>query len=912
MNRFLHALYPLALAAGLAGIAGAALAAARHHPVALAMTLLIAAFFAVGVWELTAWRRASRALGAALDGDDFLAALPESLRAAVQQRLDGLRVALPGLSLAPALAGLLVLLGMLGTFIGLVITLGSTASALGASADLAALRTALGAPVQGLGLAFSASVAGVTGSAMLGLMVALARRERAAVVARLDTALLGKLRPLTAAHRRALEQAAAEAAAAEDAKRNQRELVAQLQQFAKEMADQLAAQNAKFHGETSTAYTALAASVDTTLRTSLAESARLAGAAIQPAAEAAMAGIAREAAALHERVGTQVGAQLATLGARFEAGVAQIAQHGEAAAQAQAAGLAQQREAALQLLADTSATTQQAVDRLAGRWATEAQALLTAMGDATARQQAAQADADTARAAALREQMDALAGQRTAAQQTLADAAERFATQTQALLDRLADAQVRQQAAQAELEAQRRHEAKADADALAQQRAANEQLLTTQREAAQQLLADSGERAQNALTALTTGFAAQTQDLLDRIADTQTRHAALQAELDAQRRDEARADADALAAQRAANEQLLMAQREAAQQLLAASGQRAQDALTALTSGFAAQTQAAVTALAEAHTRLQSAHAANDAERLATWRTELQSAGAAQLAQQQQLADGLLQHTRELVAQTEAQAKTTLSEAGALLQAAGEAPRAAVEVVAALREQLAQSQAQDRAALAERAELMQTVSTLLASLQQAAGEQRAALDALLQGASGRVEALIVGTSAQMEALLGGASAKVDELLQGTSAQVGTLLGGTATQVETLLAGTATQVSTLMGSSATQLESLGQRFTEQAGATGQTLAEAATTIAASAAEMGSLGEGFGAAVEQYQGANAQLVQHLAALEERLAGTMNRSDEQLGYYVAQAREVIDLCLGSQKQVLDALQNTAAAHG
>jgi hypothetical protein len=29
------------------------------------------------------------------------------------------------------------------------------------------------------------------------------------------------------------------------------------------------------------------------------------------------------------------------------------------------------------------------------------------------------------------------------------------------------------------------------------------------------------------------------------------------------------------------------------------------------------------------------------------------------------------------------------------------------------------------------------------------------------------------------------------------------------------------------------------------------------------------------------------------------------------VAQAREVIDLCLGSQKQVLDALQGTAA-HG
>jgi hypothetical protein len=893
MNRFLHALYPLALAAGLAGIAGAALAASRHHPVALAMTLLIAAFFAVGVWELQAFRRASRELEASLGtepGDGWVATLPTALRAAVQQRLDGLRVALPGLALAPALAGLLVLLGMLGTFIGLVITLGSTASALGASADLAALRTALGAPVQGLGLAFSASVAGVTGSAMLGLLVALARRERVAVVALLDTALLGKLRPLTAAHRRELAQQAAEAAAAETARNNQLELVDQLKQFAQAMADRLVAQNDQFHAEASKSYTALAASVDTTLRTSLAESVARAGAAIQPAAEAAMAGIAREAAALHERVGTQVADQLGTLTAKFEAGAAQIARHGEAAARAQGDGLAAQRDAALKLLADTGAATQQAVDRLGERWATEAQALLAALNDAAARQQAAQAEADTARTDALRSQADALAEQRTASQQTFAGTAERFAAQTQSLLDRLAETQAQQHAAQAELDAQRRAEARADADALAQQRHANEQLLNAQREAAQQLLADSGARAQHALTELTTGFAAQTKDLLDRIADTQTRHAAMQAELDASARAQARAEAEALAQQRDANEQLLAAQREAAQQLLAASGQRAQDALTELTTGFAAQTQGAIAALAEAHTRLQSAHASNDAERLAAWRAALQSAGAAQLAQQQQLADGLLRHTRDLVAQNEAQARTTLTEAGELLKAAGEAPRAAVEVVAALREQLAQSQAQDRAALAERAELMQTVSTLLASLQQAAGEQRAALDTLL----------------------GGAGSQVNALLGGAATQVTALLDGTASHVNTLTASTASQVEALVGSSATQLEALGQRFTEQAGATGQALAEAATTIAASAAEMGSLGEGFGAAVEQFQGANAQLVQHLAALEERLAAAMNRSDEQLGYYVAQAREVIDLCLGSQKQVLDALQQGATANG
>ncbi|MGT3135626.1 hypothetical protein, partial [Klebsiella pneumoniae] len=120
------------------------------------------------------------------------------------------------------------------------------------------------------------------------------------------------------------------------------------------------------------------------------------------------------------------------------------------------------------------------------------------------------------------------------------------------------------------------------------------------------------------------------------------------------------------------------------------------------------------------------------------------------------------------------------------------------------------------------------VSTLLASLQQAAGEQRAALDTLIDRAAAQVDALV-------------------------------------------------------GSAATQLDALGQRFSAQADATGQALSDAATTLAASAAEMGSLGEGFAAAVAQYQGANAQLVQHLSALDERLAATATRHDDQLAYCV-----------------------------
>src|SRR3546814_6010884 len=80
--------------------------------------------------------------------------------------------------LTPYLVGLLVLLGMLGTFLGMVATLRGTGLALESSTDLAAIRASLAAPVQGLGFAFGTSVAGVATSAMLGLLSALCTRDR--------------------------------------------------------------------------------------------------------------------------------------------------------------------------------------------------------------------------------------------------------------------------------------------------------------------------------------------------------------------------------------------------------------------------------------------------------------------------------------------------------------------------------------------------------------------------------------------------------------------------------------------------------------------------------------------------------------------------------------------------------------
>ena len=150
-------------------------------------TAAIGAFYLVGTFDLERFRRATASVRAALGALDagpvelapWLDRLDPSLRPAVRRRIEGEPSAMPGPALAPYIAGLLVLLGMLGTFLGMVLTLRGTGIALENATDLQAVRGSLVAPVKGLGLAFGTSVAGVATSAMLGLLSALARRDRA-------------------------------------------------------------------------------------------------------------------------------------------------------------------------------------------------------------------------------------------------------------------------------------------------------------------------------------------------------------------------------------------------------------------------------------------------------------------------------------------------------------------------------------------------------------------------------------------------------------------------------------------------------------------------------------------------------------------------------------------------------------
>ena len=78
----------------------------------------------------------------------------------------------------------------------------------------------------------------------------------------------------------------------------------------------------------------------------------------------------------------------------------------------------------------------------------------------------------------------------------------------------------------------------------------------------------------------------------------------------------------------------------------------------------------------------------------------------------------------------------------------------------------------------------------------------------------------------------------------------------------------------------------------------------------ATEVAGLGDALGSVVERLGQTNDALLERLQAIEGALERSLVRSDEQLAYYVAQAREVVDLSLSAQRQITVDLQRLAGA--
>jgi hypothetical protein len=323
-----HVIGIVVFLAGLAAVCWVGIGYVGSNSLALAVTLLVGACYLAGALELRRYSQATATLVRTVDGlsapPATLAAcldpLPPGLRNAVRLRIEGERVALPGPALTPYLVGLLVLLGMLGTLLGMAATLRGTGMALDSATDLQAIRASLAAPVKGLGFAFGTSIAGVATSAMLGLLAALCRRERIEAAHTLDLKIATTLRAFSQSYQREemlklLQRQAQTMPALVD--RLQTMMAAIEQQSVAANERQLASQDA-FHRGVETAYTRLASSVEQSLRKTVTDSARAAGAALQPVVEATMAGLAQETASLHDTVTRAVERQLDALSAGFQ------------------------------------------------------------------------------------------------------------------------------------------------------------------------------------------------------------------------------------------------------------------------------------------------------------------------------------------------------------------------------------------------------------------------------------------------------------------------------------------------------------------------------------------------------------------------------------------------------------------
>jgi hypothetical protein len=440
--------FQIAFGLGALAVLWVAAAVATSHLLVLIMAAVIGGVYVFGAMELRQYRAATAALSQALSEvpqdlqnlNDWLITLPPGLQNPIRQRVEGERVGLPGPALTPYLVGLLVMLGMLGTFLGMVVTLNGAVFALEGSTNVASIRAAFSEPIKGLGLAFGTSVAGVATSAMLGLMSSLARRERAQATQLLDTLMATSLRGFSLVHQRqetfkALQQ---QSQALPQVVQQLQSLMAQMAETSGQMNERLLANQQSFHQQVHTAYTGLAQSVDQSLRTSLSQSMQLASDGIRPVVQATMTQLTDQAQAMNERLLLNTQQQLGELNTRMAATAATVAQ-------TSAETLTRHAQASSQMTERVGQT----LDTFSQNFERSAQALVEQVSTAQTQQQALQSSADQERlhawqaslaqmASSLHSQWQASSTQTLAQQQTICDTLSRTAqditthTQTQA------------------------------------------------------------------------------------------------------------------------------------------------------------------------------------------------------------------------------------------------------------------------------------------------------------------------------------------------------------------------------------------------------------------------------------------------------------------------------------------------
>lgn len=816
MTRFL---FTLAFLLGAAAVGWTAAIFMGADALALTVTLVIGGVYILGGVELHYFRQATGTLKTSLDElskevetlEPWLDTLAPALRNATQARIEGERVGLPAPIITPYLVGLLVMLGLLGTFVGMVETLQGAVMALEGNNELQAIRAGLAAPIAGLGLAFGTSVAGVSASAMLGLMSTLSRRERMMETRRLDQKISTTLRAFSLNHSRqetyrSLQSQAdtlpavanrLDSLAEKFEQMGERlgQVGGQLEQMGEQVGKDLVSNQQEMHQSVQSMFTELAASVENSLTKSVAESSRvtaqsgqLAGESLKPVMAQAVAEIQSELRSHSEQGQQQLQQQADKSYQKLDQATQQTLAQLVSSADATQQSLSECNAKAQQQLADA---TEQQLQSLSGRFGETAETVSKAWAQGLDAHQGANQQ--------LVEQTgDSLKAFSQEFEQLSASLLQTFnsATQDWVALQQAGDEQ---------------RLAHWQASLSEGQQQASQQLVENAQQFNEQLKQQAGEQ-QQAVEQLLGRFQAVSTELSSQWHEAGDTHGSQQQQL-AQTLQQSAQDINQNW------QQVSKTMLEQMHQLMNSSEQLLNQRMESESHWLGDHRQRM--------TELSSVLG----EQLKSLRQDEQDRGDTAVARLGELEQAVAGHLAGLGQSLEAPMSR-------LIETASEAPRAAAEVIEHLRGEISKNIERDNGLLSERRDVLVELNSLSESIQQtAAGQQQA-------------------------------------------------------------------IETLVSASTDKLQLIGEQFNQQVDTESNKLTEMVGLFAGSSAELSSLGEAFGVAVDLFRESNSEMVVNLSRIEASLTEAGGRSDEQLGYYVAQAREIIDHSVMSQQQMLDGL--------
>jgi hypothetical protein len=302
---------------------------------------------------------------------------------------------------------------------------------------------------------------------------------------------------------------------------------------------------------------------------------------------------------------------------------------------------------------------------------------------------------------------------------------------------------------------------------------------------------------------------------------------------------------------------------------------------------------------------------------------ELQKAGAQTLAQQENICDTLTRTVRDITEQAQGSAGKSLNETTRLITGAEELMRSRIaaeatwlaqhhermdQLASLLRSELGalktDEAARGNAAVERLGELQTALTSHLGTLGTAL---EAPITRLIETASEapRAAAEVIGHLRQE---ISSSVARDNELLEERSRIMQTLNALLEAINHASLEQRAV-IDSLVASSASALSTAGGEFAENVASEAAKLSDIAAQVTSSAVDVASLSDAFGFAVQSFSEANEKLIANLQRIEGAMDKSMARSDDQLAYYVAQAREIIDLSMMSQKEILEGLRQIPA---